>query len=141
MVSTFPGYASPWLWNAFLDTSVLKSGFNLNVPAQFPGCVHRVIKLRLSIDTEDIRFQRYRQIRGEPGSCICSKRDARQFSCWSLSMTKPSPLGRAAFIIDGYFWVPLRLYALVCTHRRGTPSIRTSSLFPERAHAAALRYA
>ena len=34
--------------------SVLKSGFNLDVPAQSPGCVHRMIKLRSSIDTEDI---------------------------------------------------------------------------------------
>ena len=38
------------LW---LDTSLLTSGFNFDEPTQFTGCVHRIIKLVLSIDDHD----------------------------------------------------------------------------------------
>ena len=54
--NTFEMEASSWPRHALLDTSVLKSGFNLDVSAQFAGCVHRVIKLGLSIDSDTKDF-------------------------------------------------------------------------------------
>ena len=40
------------IWLRF-DTSLLISGFNLDEPTQFPGRIHRMIKLALSIDSDD----------------------------------------------------------------------------------------
>ena len=43
---------SDFIWLSY-DTSLLTSGFSLDEPATFSSCIHRLVKLGLSLDDDD----------------------------------------------------------------------------------------